>query len=92
MSGVPPAGPERVDLFDSTYRHFTGRVHDAIRKATFGTDIGQNSGTRRSDPGSGSSSRCTVPTMVGRYITHRSVSSRMRQAPPDFSSTTVAPA
>jgi SAM-dependent methyltransferase len=35
--------PQRVDLFDSTYRHFTYRVHDAIRKATFGADIGQNS-------------------------------------------------
>jgi len=35
--------PERVDLFDSTYSHFTDRVLDAIRKETFGTDIGQNS-------------------------------------------------
>jgi hypothetical protein len=35
--------PERVDLFDSTYQHFSERVHDAIRKATYGTDIGQNS-------------------------------------------------
>jgi len=35
--------PERVDLFDSTYRHFTDQVLDAIRKETFGTDIGQNS-------------------------------------------------
>jgi SAM-dependent methyltransferase len=34
---------ERVDLFDSTYQHFTERVHDAIRKETYGTDIGQNS-------------------------------------------------
>jgi SAM-dependent methyltransferase len=34
---------ERVDLFDSTYGHFTDRVLDAIRKETFGTDIGQNS-------------------------------------------------
>jgi SAM-dependent methyltransferase len=34
---------ERVDLFDSTYRHFTDRVLDAIRKETFGVDIGQNS-------------------------------------------------
>ncbi|HKR60898.1 MAG TPA: class I SAM-dependent methyltransferase [Pyrinomonadaceae bacterium] len=34
---------ERVDLFDSTYQHFTDRVLDAIRKETFGTDIGQNS-------------------------------------------------
>ena len=33
----------RVDLFDSTYRHFTDAVLDAIRKDTFGTDIGQNS-------------------------------------------------
>jgi SAM-dependent methyltransferase len=35
--------PERVDLFDSTYGHFTDRVLDAIRKETFGVDIGQNS-------------------------------------------------
>lgn len=35
--------PERVDLFDSTYKHFTDQVLDAIRKDTFGTDIGQNS-------------------------------------------------
>src|SRR5262245_1654605 len=34
---------ERVDLFDGTYSHFTDRVLDAIRKETFGTDIGQNS-------------------------------------------------
>ena len=30
---------ERIDLFDSTYRHFTEQVLDAIRKETFGTDI-----------------------------------------------------
>ena len=35
--------PERIDLFDSTYGHFTDRVLDAIRKDTYGTDIGQNS-------------------------------------------------
>jgi hypothetical protein len=35
---------ERIDLFDSTYKHFTDRVMDEIRKETFGTDIGQNSG------------------------------------------------
>lgn len=34
---------KRVDLFDSTYGNFHERVHDAIRKATYGTDIGQNS-------------------------------------------------
>jgi SAM-dependent methyltransferase len=34
---------ERVDLFDSTYKHFTDQVLDAIRKETFGTDFGQNS-------------------------------------------------
>jgi len=34
---------ERVDLFDNTYKHFTEEVLDAIRKDTFGTDIGQNS-------------------------------------------------
>jgi SAM-dependent methyltransferase len=35
--------PERVDLFDSTYSHFTEDVLDVIRKETFGVDIGQNS-------------------------------------------------
>jgi len=34
---------ERIDLFDSTYRHFTDGVLDAIRKDTYGIDIGQNS-------------------------------------------------
>jgi len=34
---------KRVDLFDSTYSHFTEQVLDAIRKETFGQDIGQNS-------------------------------------------------
>lgn len=34
---------ERVDLFNSTYSHFGDRVLDAIRKETFGVDIGQNS-------------------------------------------------
>jgi SAM-dependent methyltransferase len=34
---------KRVDLFDSTYGHFSDRVLDAIRKETFGVDIGQNS-------------------------------------------------
>ncbi|HEY6572566.1 MAG TPA: class I SAM-dependent methyltransferase [Candidatus Eisenbacteria bacterium] len=34
---------DRVDLFDSTYTHFTNQVLDAIRKETFGVDIGQNS-------------------------------------------------
>lgn len=34
---------ERIDLFDSTYGHFTDRVLDAVRKETFGVDIGQNS-------------------------------------------------
>lgn len=33
----------RVDLFDSTYAHFTDRVLHAIRTETFGEDIGQNS-------------------------------------------------
>jgi SAM-dependent methyltransferase len=36
---------KRVDLFESTYSHFTDQVLDAIRKATFGVDIGQNSWT-----------------------------------------------
>lgn len=35
----------RVDLFDSTYGNFSDRVHAAIRAATFGADIGQNSWT-----------------------------------------------
>jgi SAM-dependent methyltransferase len=35
--------PERIDLFDSTYSHFTDRVLSNIRKETFGLDIGQNS-------------------------------------------------
>jgi SAM-dependent methyltransferase len=34
---------QRVDLFDSTYSHFTDRVLDTIRKETFRVDIGQNS-------------------------------------------------
>lgn len=33
----------RIDLFDSTYAHFTERVHAAVRHETFGEDIGQNS-------------------------------------------------
>ena len=35
--------PERIDLFDSTYGHFNENVLDAIRKETYGVDIGQNS-------------------------------------------------
>ena len=34
---------QRVDLFDSTYGHFTQDVLAAIRRETFGQDIGQNS-------------------------------------------------
>jgi len=34
---------KRIDLFDSTYSHFTDEVMDAVRKQTYGTDIGQNS-------------------------------------------------
>lgn len=34
---------KRIDLFDSTYTHFTEQVLDAIRKETFDQDIGQNS-------------------------------------------------
>jgi SAM-dependent methyltransferase len=34
---------QRVDLFDSTYGHFTEDVLAAIRRETFGEDIGQNS-------------------------------------------------
>src|SRR5688572_30260165 len=34
---------KRIDLFDSTYSHFTEEVLDVIRKETFVNDIGQNS-------------------------------------------------
>ncbi|HJY39765.1 MAG TPA: class I SAM-dependent methyltransferase [Steroidobacteraceae bacterium] len=34
---------QRVDLFDSTYGHFTEDVLAAVRRDTFGLDIGQNS-------------------------------------------------
>jgi SAM-dependent methyltransferase len=36
---------QRVDLFDSTYTHFTEQVLGDIRKETFGVDFGQNSWT-----------------------------------------------
>ena len=36
---------KRIDLFDSTYSHFTKQVLETIRKETFGEDIGQNSWT-----------------------------------------------
>jgi SAM-dependent methyltransferase len=36
---------KRIDLFDSTYSHFTKQVLETIRKETFGQDIGQNSWT-----------------------------------------------
>jgi SAM-dependent methyltransferase len=36
---------KRIDLFDSTYSHFTKQVLETIRKETFGRDIGQNSWT-----------------------------------------------
>src|SRR5262245_10131680 len=35
--------PRRIDLFDSTYAHFTERVLAAVRLETYGRDIGQNS-------------------------------------------------
>ena len=35
----------RIDLFDSTYSHFTKQILETIRKETFGQDIGQNSWT-----------------------------------------------
>jgi SAM-dependent methyltransferase len=35
--------PTRIDLFDSTYSHFTEHVLDVVRRETFGVDIGQNS-------------------------------------------------
>ena len=34
---------ERVDLFTNIYQHFNDQVLNAVRKATFGDDIGQNS-------------------------------------------------
>ena len=34
---------QRVDLFDSTYGHFTEDVLATVRRETFGQDIGQNS-------------------------------------------------
>jgi SAM-dependent methyltransferase len=34
---------KRIDLFDSTYSHFTKQVLETIREETFGQDIGQNS-------------------------------------------------
>jgi SAM-dependent methyltransferase len=40
---------QRVDLFDSTYSHFTDQVIDAVRKETFGEDIGQNSWLTRNE-------------------------------------------
>lgn len=36
---------KRIDLFDSTYSHFTEQILQSIRKETFGRDIGQNSWT-----------------------------------------------
>jgi SAM-dependent methyltransferase len=36
---------KRIDLFDSTYSHFTEQILKTIRKDTFGQDIGQNSWT-----------------------------------------------
>ena len=35
--------PRRIDLFDSTYAHFTEEVLEAVRLETYGRDIGQNS-------------------------------------------------
>jgi hypothetical protein len=35
---------ERIDLFDSTYRHFTERVLDAIRKDTYGRTSARTAG------------------------------------------------
>lgn len=34
---------KRIDLFNSTYTNFTEQVLEAVRKETFGHDIGQNS-------------------------------------------------
>ena len=36
---------KRIDLFDSTYSHFTKQILETISKETFGQDIGQNSWT-----------------------------------------------
>jgi len=36
---------KRIDLFDTTYSHFTKQVLETIRQETFGRDIGQNSWT-----------------------------------------------
>ena len=36
---------KRIDLFDSTYSHFTEQILETIRKDTFGQDMGQNSWT-----------------------------------------------
>lgn len=33
----------RIDLFESTYAHFTERVLEDVRRETYGDDIGQNS-------------------------------------------------
>jgi SAM-dependent methyltransferase len=35
--------PRRIDLFDSTYAHFTEQVLESVRLETYGRDIGQNS-------------------------------------------------
>jgi len=40
---------KRIDLFDSTYSHFTKQVLETIRKETFGEDIGQNSWTTKEE-------------------------------------------
>jgi SAM-dependent methyltransferase len=34
---------KQVDLYNTTYSHFTDTVHDAVRRETYGDDIGQNS-------------------------------------------------
>jgi SAM-dependent methyltransferase len=34
---------KHVDLFDTTYTNFTNTVHDAVRRETYGHDIGQTS-------------------------------------------------
>jgi SAM-dependent methyltransferase len=34
---------KHVDLFDTTYTNFTDTVHDAVRRETYGHDIGQTS-------------------------------------------------
>ncbi len=42
-ANLPFMADKHVDLFDTTYTNFTDTVHDAIRRETYGQDIGQTS-------------------------------------------------